>query len=262
MKTKYKLLTKKENEQAIIQILNVLLDKSLPYSGAHRRAQWEKGWAENNPGNITPKYFGKHKINRLNGKLVWGLSKDYEVKMLYSLVDALAIKYLRGLYNVYEFGCGTGHNLLRIQAVSPRSILHGFDWTHSSNELVRAMGFHAENFDYFNPPEVNLRPDSGVYTVASLEQIGTKYKKFVDYLLKQKPRIVVHIEPIPELLDPTKLLDYLSIQYMHKRHYLNGYLDYLRELEKKGKIVIHEARRSGIGSFLIDGYSIISWSPK
>ncbi len=259
---KHKLLTKKEEERAIIQILDVLLDKSVPFSGKHRQSQWEKGWSQNTLADIVPKYFGKHKINRLNGRLVWGMSKEYEVNMLYSLVDKLAIKYLRGLSDVYEFGCGTGHNLLRIQAVSPRSILHGFDWTRSSNELVKAMGFHAENFDYFNPPEINLRPDSGVYTVASLEQIGTKYKKFVNYLLEQKPRVVVHIEPIPELLDPTNLLDYLSIAYMKKRKYLSGYLDYLKGLEKQGKITIHEACRSGIGSFLIDGYSLVIWSPK
>ena len=258
---KYKLLTKKENEQVIIEILDTLLDKSIPFSGAHRLKQWEKGWAENTPNNLKPKYFGKYKVNRLNGKFVWGLSKDYEVKMLYKLVDALAIKYLRGLSNIYEFGCGTGHNLLRLQAVSPRAILHGFDWAKSSNALVKSMGFHSENFDYFNPPAINLRRESGVITVASLEQTGTKYKKFVKYLLKQKPSVVVHIEPMPEYLDPTKLNDYLSIKYMEKRKYLSGYPTYLKELEKQGKIEILESRRSGIGSKFIDGYSILVWRP-
>ncbi len=43
---KYRLLNKKETDQAIIKILEVLLDPSVPYSGTHRREQWEKGWGE------------------------------------------------------------------------------------------------------------------------------------------------------------------------------------------------------------------------
>jgi hypothetical protein len=114
-------------------------------------------------------------------------------------------------------------------------------------------------FDYFKPKFI-MPENSAVLTVASLEQVGKKFKPFVKYLLQVKPRVVVHIEPIPELLDKTILIDYLSIKYMAKRKYLTGYLDYLRLLEKNGYIKILEARRSGIGSKFIDGYSIIVWT--
>lgn len=253
-----KYLNKKEEEKAIIQILEVLLDNSVPFSGAHRKKQWEKGWGENlESGNITPKYFGKYPVQRFNGRLVKGCN---EKQMLYSIVDSLAKKYLKQA-DIYEFGCGTGHNLWRVKAINKKAKLHGFDWTKSSQKIVNSMGFDGQNFDFFNPADIKLEKNAGVYTVASLEQTGTNYRKFVSYLLKNKPEVVVHIEPIPELLDSSKLLDYLSIQYMSKRKYLSGYLTYLEELEKKGKIKIIEARRSGIGSFLIDGYSIIIWKP-
>ena len=259
---KYQLLSKKEEEQAIIQILEVLLDKSVPFSGSHRHKQWEKGWGENlESGNITPKYFGKYKVNRLNGKLVYGKSKNYEQEMLYTLVDNLGIKYLSKAKDVYEFGCGTGHNLWRIKDINPKAKLHGFDWAKSSNKIIQSMGFDGQNFDYFKPANIKLEKGSAVFTVASLEQVGTNYKKFVSYLLKNKPSIVVHIEPMPEYLDSSKLLDYLSIQYMAKRKYLKGYPTYLESLEKKGKLKILEARRSGIGSMFIDGYSILIWKP-
>lgn len=259
----YRSLTKKEEEQAIIKILEVLLDRSVPYSGKHRKQAWEKGWKENlESGNAVPRYFGKYPINRLNGKFVVGMDREYERKMLYTIVDKYAKKYLIKHKDVYEFGCGTGHNLWRIKTLNRGIKLHGFDWAKSSNRILEAMGFHSENFDFFKPnKKLKLTPDSAVYTVAALEQTGTNYKKFVQYLLKNKPAVVVNIEPIPELLDSTKLIDYLSIQYMHKRKYLRGYLEYLMELEKKGKIKILEAKRSGIGSFLIDGYSIIVWKP-
>ncbi len=260
---KYKLLNKKEEDQVIIQILETLLDPSLPFSGQHRRQQWEKGWGENlKSGDATPKYFGKHKVNRINQRFVVGNTKKFEQNMLYSIVRELGYKYLTKAKDIYEFGCGTGHNLLEIQKINKTAKLHGFDWTKSSNAIVKKLGFDSKNFDFFEPDfSIGLQPDSAVYTVAALEQVGTRFEQFLKYLLRNKPSVVVHIEPIPELLDKNNLLDYLSIKYMEKRKYLTGYLDTLRIMEKNGIIKILEARRSGIGSMFIDGYSIIVWKP-
>lgn len=262
-KMKYKLLNKKEEDAVIVKILDVLFDPSLPFSGKHRREQWEKGWGENlKSGDITPRYFGKHKVNRINQRFVVGNTKKFEQNMLYSLVDELAYRYLADKKDIYEFGCGTGHNLLRVQKINKKARLHGFDWTKSSNEIVKKLGFDAKQFDFFEPDfSIGLQPDSAVYTVAALEQVGTRFEQYIKYLLRNKPSVVVHIEPIPELLDKNNLLDYLSIKYMEKRKYLTGYLDTLRIMEKNGIIKILEARRSGIGSMFIDGYSIIIWKP-
>lgn len=261
--TKYSLLNEKERDAVIAQIIEKLLDPFLPYSGKHRREQWERGWEENlKSGDITPRYFGKYEIFRLNGQFVWGLSENYEQEMLYTIVDELSERYLKDASVICEFGCGTGHNLKRIRESNPDARYIGLDWVESSNKIINHLGMEGVPFDYFNPKWDNMPKDASVYTVASLEQTGKKYKKFVKYLLKQKPKVVVHIEPIPELLDKNNLLDYLSIRYMEKRKYLSGYLDYLRSLESRGFIEILEARRSGIGSMMIDGYSVIVWKPK
>jgi len=268
---KYRTLSKKENDTALIRIVDELL-KPLPTAGKKRKEDWEKGWGQNlKEGDIIPRYFGKYKINRLNGKLVYALSKNYEREALYSILDPLFKKYSKGCRYIHEFGCGTGHNLKRAAEMTNCWPI-GSDWAESSQKIVRKMGFSATNFDFFNPNMgVEFYPDTCVYTVAALEQVGTKYKKFVQYLLNEKyydgpknrnkPIVIFHVEPIEELLDPTNLLDYLSLKYMKKRKYLSGYLTYLRKLEKQGKIQILEARRSGIGSMFIDGYSIIAWKP-
>lgn len=260
---KYRILDKKEKERAIIRMIDILLDPTIPYAGSHRKQQWENGWAENlKELDITPRYFGKYNINRLRGKLIQTYEKNFELKKLYSILDVLAKQYLNNVKDIYEFGCGTGHNLLRVRSiVNTEATLHGLDWATSSQKILKTLSIDAHNFDFFNPSDLKLVKNSGVYTVAALEQTGTDYKKFVKYLLKNKPSVVIHIEPIPELLDPTNLLDYLSIKYMEKRKYLSGYLVYLKELEREGKIKIIEARRSGIGSLFIDGYSIIVWKP-
>ena len=92
-----------------------------------------------------------------------------------------------------------------------------------------------------------------------MEQIGNKYKKFYNFLKRKRPGIIVHIEPIPEILSRNNILDNLSVHYMHKRKYLNGYLNFLIEEEKKKKIKILFKRKSYFGSFLIYEHSIVIW---
>lgn len=261
MKLRYRKLTKKEEEETLIKIIDILLDPSLPYSGKHRLKQWEKGWGENlNEGDLSPKYFGKYPVNRLDGEFVMALDKDYERDKLYTLLYKTFKQYLSDADTIYEFGCGTGHILSMVPNIKAKLI--GLDWAKSSQRILKSIGIEAHNFDFFNPDyKIKLAKDSVIYTVAALEQTGKNYKKFISYLIKNKPSICIHIEPIAELLDKNKLLDYLSIKYFEKRKYLSGFLDYLRDLEKKKKIKIIEARRSGIGSMFVEGYSIVVWKP-
>jgi len=279
--SKYKLiyspLEKEEEEQVIIKIIDTLLDQFLVYSGPHRLKQWEKGWGQNlaelnkekTTDAIFPHYHGKYEINRLNQKFVRGVSPNYERNMLYVILDYVFDKYLREAENIYEFGCGTGHNLLKAREVNPSANFFGLDWAKSSQKILKQMAdtglarnIKGYNFDFFKPDaKIKLADNSAVYTAAALEQTGSNYKAFVSYLLKNKPSICVHIEPIAELLDEKSLIDNLSIKYFRKRKYLNGYLDYLKKLEKENKIQILEAKRTYIGSLYIEGYSIIAWKP-
>ena len=280
--SKYKLiyspLEKEEEEQVIIKIIDTLLDQFLVYSGPHRLKQWEKGWGQNlaelnkekTTDAIFPHYHGKYEINRLNQSFVKGVSPNYERNMLYVILDYVFDKYLREAENIYEFGCGTGHNLLKAREVNPSANFFGLDWAKSSQKILKQMAdtglarnIKGYNFDFFKPDaKIKLADNSAVYTAAALEQTGSNYKAFVSYLLKNKPSICVHIEPIAELLDEKSLIDNLSIKYFRKRKYLNGYLDYLKKLEKENKIQILEAKRTYIGSMFIEGYSIIAWRPK
>lgn len=273
----YTPLSKEEEEQVIIKIINILLDPFLVYSGLRRLKQWEKGWEENlkelnreeTTDAISPHYFGKYNINRLNQTFVKGVSPNYERNMLYVILDYLFDKYLRRADSIYEFGCGTGHNLLKAHDINPSANLFGLDWAKSSQKILKKISdiglvknIKGYNFDFFKPnKQIKLSNNSAIYTVAALEQVGSNYKSFVSYLIKNKPDICLHIEPIAELLDENKLIDNLSIKYFKKRNYLNGYLDYLKKLEKEGKIKIYEVKRTYIGSMFIEGYSIIVWSP-
>lgn len=267
-----------ETQKLIIRIIDALLDPTLDKSGEHRRDRWEQGWGENldalnrSPGDsdaIIPRYFDKYAAVRWCGRFLRPESERFEYNSLACLVDWLADQYLRGCPAIYEFGCGTGHHLLRVRDVNPTARLYGLDWADASVKIlerIRQTGgdaqVHGRRFDYFYPDySLRLERDAVIYTVASLEQVGTRWDKFVQYLIDNRPKLCVHIEPIAELLNPDVLLDNLSIRYFAKRNYLGGFLTGLREREANGLLKIHRAQRTHIGSLFIEGYSVVVWSP-
>jgi hypothetical protein len=171
--------------------------------------------------------------------------------------------------NLYEFGCGTGNNLVKIREFNNNLELYGLDWVESSQKIINLIAketkdnkLHSAKFDYFNPDEAfSIKEDSIVLTVASLEQTGTEFKQFLAYLLNQKPKIVIHIEPMWEPLDKNNNLDSLSIRYFNKRNYLNGLYLHIEKLSKEGRLEIDRYFRSFVGSFFVDGYSVVVWKP-
>ena len=272
----YTSLSNLEFESAILQVLKVL-ERELSKAGPHRKTDWENGWGENlrkfsESGEYhatLPGYFEKSRIIRWKQKWIKPNDTYLEQKLLAVLVDSLVVKFGNLASPIYEFGCGTGHHLFRLRNLFPNKKLVGLDWASSSQELISNYAdskndpqLFGQNFDFFAPNyELQIDKDSMFFTVASLEQTHDNYVKFVDFVFHANPKIVINIEPMGEFLDSENLLDNLSLKYFAKRNYLTGYFDYLKSLEKKGKIIIHDARRSFLGSFFVDGYSIVVWSP-
>src|SRR3989338_1733981 len=254
----------KERDYWIRRLVDVLLDPNLVFSGKHRISQWEKGWGQNlgeldkrdKIAAVTPHYFGKYPIVRFNQAFIKPLSKNFERNSLYAIQNWLFDKYLKNADNIYEFGCGTGHNLLLAREYNSTANIWGLDWATSSQRIIKKLAnalpddkLFGHNFNFFAPEnKFVIGENSIVYTVAALEQVGSDHGKFVAYLLKNKPKLCFHIEPVGELLDQSQLLDYLSVRYFEKRHYLSGFLENLRRLEKAGKVRIHKAQRSNVGS--------------
>jgi hypothetical protein len=272
----YNFLSKEEFESSILRVLQVL-DTDLSKAGPHRLNDWEKGWGENlkkfneneHREATLPGYFEKSKIIRWKQKWIKPRDAGLEQKLLSCLVDSLTLKFGSYAESIYEFGCGTGHHLFRLRELFPKQKLIGLDWAKSSQELItkyadsrKDLQLHGEHFDFFNPNlDLVIKENSLFLTVASLEQTFDGYMKFVDFMLKSKPMLVINIEPMAEFLDPGNLLDLLSLKYFTKRNYLNNYFNYLKLLEEKGKISILDSRRTYLGSFFIDGYSIVVWKP-
>jgi hypothetical protein len=273
----YNELNRKERDFLISDIIKFLLDDFVVRAGEHRMGDWDKGWSENHTefsdtgatASLIPKYFGKYKYVRWNSEWIKPNSKDFEYNMVRILQYWLFEKFFGECDHVYEFGCGTGHNLLRAMEMNPSANMYGLDWATSSQDSIAEINkklktnISSKNFNFFDfDKSYRLEENCGIYTFAALEQIGEKYHDFVDFLVNNQPGVCIHIEPMGEFLDEENLCDLLSVKYFDKRNYLNGFMRYLKELETSGKIEILYKKKSFIGSLYINGYSIVAWRVK
>ena len=113
----------------------------------------------------------------------------------------------------------------------------------------------------FNPSDLEIPDNSAIFTWGALEQLGTRFEGFIQYLTNKKI-FVINIEPLVELYDPNNPMDAYSIEYMEKRGYLKGYLTRLKEGEKEGKIEIQRIQRIHFGNMNYEGWSFVIWNTK
>src|SRR3989338_4892592 len=193
-------VSEKERDQILLKIITTLLDPELPKAGKHRLIKWEKGWGENlkdlkskRNSSIIPLYFGKYNIVRFKQEFLKPISANFEYNMLAVIQYWLFDKYFRKIKSIYEFGCGTGHNLLRVREVNSEAQIFGLDWAKSSQGIIKMIkketrdtNLYAYNFDFFKPNKnFKLNESSAIYTVAALEQIGDNFQPFINYLIKK-----------------------------------------------------------------------------
>jgi hypothetical protein len=237
-------------------------------AGPHRLEDWENGWSGN---GITdefkdfpniPYYFKKNTHLRLKDKVYKDLSGLTELCVLRSLQDlAFSNEFFDKVGSIIEYGCGTGHNLTYLKTKKNLEF-YGADWAQSAvdklieNNIVKKN--NAFRVDYFKPETYKSPSEDFVaFTNASLEQSGSNYKDFMNYLFKNNSCIGgIHIEPISDLVKPEHPLNINSISYTNKRGYLNNFYNFMLE----SGVNIKLAKDYGIGSKYLSGYQLIIWS--
>lgn len=276
MNLRYTPLSAAETEKTILQSLKTIESGSLSRVGADRKSVWENGWSENlrdfiasdyDLNKLLPKFVKKSEM-RLIDRYVMPASPDFETSLVTILRCYLFGKYFADVSEIYEFGCGTGLNLVALARLFPDKKLHGLDWSKTSVDIVTKLAetqhinVSGALFDMFSPDySLDIRPGSAVFTIGAMEQLGTDFEPFLRFLRDKKFAICINIETCYEMYDQDRLFDYVAAKYLEKRGYLRGYLTSLRNLEAQGKIDIIRAQRS-FGSVNHDGYSFVIWRPK
>ncbi|MFA4917248.1 MAG: class I SAM-dependent methyltransferase [Syntrophales bacterium] len=274
---RYVILTGKEREEVFLRVFRILLSDSLKVCGPHRKKDWEKGWTENLDNfvqnkfkleELIPKFVRKKEVVRFRGGYILPIDANFETNFVKVLRYYIFTKYFSNVSKVFEFGCGTGLNLIAVSDLFPEMKLFGLDWSKASckivNELSKKQNLNMKGllFDMFSPDhKIEVDKDSAVFTIGAMEQLGTNYQSFLDFLIKKQPSIIINIEVNYEMLNADSLFDYVAIKYIEKRNYLCGYFEKLHELEKQGKIDIIEYRET-VGGLYHNGYPYVVWKPK
>jgi len=272
---RYTFLGQSEFEKTLLEVIKTIDSDTLSVSGKGRQTDWEYGWNENlklfiennyDLSVLIPKYMHKFQVKRLFSRYIHPYDKMFEINFYNIYRHYLFMKYLGQCHNVYEFGCGTGYNLVIMARLFPNMSLTGLDWASSSVKLVETIAsayrfnLKGKRFDYFDPDYSLTIGDNSVFiTLNSMEQLGNNYHAFLDFVLRKKPSLCINSEPFLELYDENNLLDYLAIKYHRKRNYLNGYLSDLKKLENDNKIEILKIQRVPFGSIFHEGYSFVIW---
>ena len=264
-------------DEIVLKVLKHIGSDKPTAVGEHRANIWEACWSESlqrfvdaglKPESLVPAFVTPGLPVRLDQDYAIPAAPQYELNVLQVCRAFLFDRFLKDTDAVYEFGCGSGFNLVALAEQLPGKKLYGLDWSKSANETVNLIrgalkiDVTGRHFDFFNPDRsLELGAASGVLTMCALEQVGTRHEQFIAYLLEKKPAVCVHMEPLLELYDDDNLIDHLAVLYHRKRGYLEEFLTALRALESKRRIEILDARRFYVGSLYHEGYSFVAWRP-
>ena len=273
----YRILTGEERDSEILNAIKRIENDTQIVATPERTQVWQNGWAENlkdfidsnyNLDSLAPKYFRKNAPMRFKQQFIKSENPKFEVNFLRILRAWIFKTYFSQYDTIYEFGCGTGQNLVALSKMYPDKKIFGLDFVNSSVELVNLihekcnLNVHGKLFNMIHPDyNFKLEKGSAVYTSASIEQLGNQYHNFVDYLLQNDIDICINIEPMAEVYDQNNLIDYLAYSFHMRRHYTSGYIPLLRELEQQGKLTILKIQRCYFGNLNHEGYNFIIWKP-
>lgn len=273
----YNFLESQDQQKLILEVLKKIDTDQQVVGAPQRQAVWEKGWSENlkdfigsnyQPDSLVPKFIRPGQPIRFNQQYIMPSNPRFELDYFSVFRLWLFKKYLQEFDSIYEFGCGTGFNLVVLARLFPQKNLHGLDFVPSSRDLVDNIGKHCRLnikghiFDMGRPKDdFIIEPNSAVFSIGAIEQLAGRVEPLIQYFLKQAPKLCIHVEPTIELYDENNLTDYLAIKFHRKRGYTQGYLPRLQELEKQGKVEILKVKRLYFGSLFMEGYSCIIWRP-
>ena len=266
-----------ERDQIILDFLRRIRDRQFSFVTDGDKKRWIEGWGENLKGfqqssgdleALLPKYIRPNMPVRLFGDFVKTEDPFFEKHWYEVFREWLFLTFFKGFDHIFEFGCGSGFNVARLAELYPQATVHGLDWAEPSVEIVeslrkvKGLKTHGHLFDFFNPDySIDIPKNSVVVTVGALEQTGDNNAKFLEFLMKKRPALVVHVEPTYDWYDPNSLVDHLAITAHDLRNFWRGYHPRLMKLKDEGKVEILKTKRAFFGSLVLEGYSQTIWRP-
>ena len=163
--TNYRPLTKSERDKVMLEVIRTVDSNRLSKTGAVEK--WEKCWGDvrdefiktGDLSSLHPAFYNKRNICRLWKDYIFASSITFEENVNTILRCWVFDTYLHRDNDVFEFGCGPGHNLILLSEMYPNRKLHGLEWASSAVDIVNLLGekynfnMDGQKFDMFNPTD-------------------------------------------------------------------------------------------------------------
>ena len=274
----YSIIQGPEKDELVSMLLKRIDDRNFSVVANNDNSRWVKGWGENlealvksdgDLGSLVPRYYREGAPLRLRGEFIRGEDLRFEINFWDVYRQWIFEAYLENFQTIFELGSGSGFNVAALAQLYPQSTILGLDWAAPAVEIIETLrkmkGWDVcgHKFDFFHPDEkLDVPKGSAFYSFGAFEQLGTGWQPMLDFILRKKPALVLHIEPIHEWYEPkNSLLDDISARASSARNYLQGYAPAIAELEKQGRARILNARRLYFGSTWHEGWSRLFWQP-
>ncbi len=274
--SRFRPATREEYDRMLLRYFDLLHRSRLARSTPQNHAAWLRGWAENlreietrdpSAASCKPRYHRDDTFLRWKKDLAVSPNPQIGYDLYVAARHQLFRYWLGDCASIHELGSGSGDNLWLLQELFPGKRLRGYDWVEPAVKIANLIGSHTGNdvagthLDFLEPPErLSLGENAAVISVHSLEQVDIRFGPVLETLLRSKPSLVFHYEPIVEYYDNDRPLDYLARWYTEKRGYLRGLIGALRHLQDEGRIEILHEHRPGLGGSLHEA-SVVVWRP-
>ena len=179
--------------------------------------------------------------------------------------------HVDGASCLVELGAGYGSKLLTLSEFSPlnKLPLYAAEYTQSGCDLIsliaKITNKHVEvgrcDFNKLDLFELYIPENAIIFTSYSVHYVPELKQQFVDFILRFKPKVVVHFEPCYEHFDSKTLHGLMCRRYME----LNDYTKNIASTIQAGCLNIGAKFESDRNIFGINPFlplSIIQWAPK
>jgi len=270
----FSLLTGERKEQMILSSLKFLETDKQKIGEFNRVSVWQNGWQENldnfkqtrSLSSIIPKFIRPRQILRLNREFIETKDTYFELRFIELFHLWFFNKYLQPYATVFEFGCGSGLNCVRLCDMFPNKLVVGCDFVDSSISLINTVAdeckfnLKAKKFNMLEPDyNLEVPPNSCAFTFGAIEQLAGNFQPFLSFLKHKRFAFCFHIEPTVELYDEDNLIDFLAIKFHNQRGYTSGFLPYLQKLHNSFNIDL-KYKRMFFGNSRMEGYNYMLWS--
>ena len=168
-----------------------------------------------------------------------------------------------------ELGAGFGQVILNLskRKAFDRARLIAGEYNQSGIDLIRILGKNQDSdievgcCDITNSQIIDLDvpENSLVFTSYVCHYVPKIKERFIDALIKLRPKAVVHFEPIYEHCNTDHLLGLLRKRYIEVNDYNTNIISLLHSQQRLGKIRILEEKPCIFGGNPLLTVSIVAW---